>query len=388
MKISFGLIWRSFFLLLFYSSNILCKSAQDGFKQQTKNLSDFVVKCVDERFKGGRGLADLSGKTAIDFCKNIEKGALSFGLDLNFEPATEGIAFLNKKFCGFNRITGCLICSIDIDEKKYGFETEINLSGGDGCIESAQDGKITINVPLEAVFRKSGNQVSLIDCTEFCNCKACLQDNNFYKVIEYPCLYQKESGPCGYYSINNILLAYTGLISKDKLLNDIEFNDFYSKLVEYNCGKNKISNIEIANIIRNKVTELCQPNVFISVAKMNNDFIISNSDIMTFGSTGGNATDRILDFRNNGTPQYIILGTADKDQVSHAKNLNLNWDNTNERLNCVENHWLVMTIEWQDPSQPGNCPVIIRVFDSSGPKDNRFAELIHWYYQVFVHSEI
>jgi hypothetical protein len=162
---------------------------------------------------------------------------------------------------------------------------------------------------------------------------------------------------------------------------------FYNNLVGFNNGKTgSVANNEISKIINKRLKNLCKNNVMISVENINMFNSISDEKIITFGGRNY-PQDRIADFQINGTPQYLIVGTGSKSsQLVSINGLSLNWDNSFDRHLCVKEHWIVLKIEWKDKSRPGNCPVILTIFDSSGPKDNRFAKLIHWYYYVFTHT--
>lgn len=382
-------------LYVFIASFLVTSSfllfTQDGLKGQTKVLSDFVGGYIDQIFATGSrdiNIADLSSQ--------LQRKAEGLGLDLNFRADKPN----NKSyiFNGFNRITNGKVCKVIINnffvnDRCKSCEISVEFDpNGDGCIKSAQDGSLILNKPIETVFEKNNDNVSIVDLQKFN-----FNNKDIYKVIQYPSLCQiKQDGvfdgdenSCGYYAINNILMAYTGQTKVDQLLNRKNFGAFYNNLVSFNNGKTgSVANNEISKIIDKKLKNLCKNNVMISVENINIFNSISDQKIITFGAANF-SQDRIADFQFNGTPQYLIVGTGSKsNQLVGINGLNLNWDNSFDRLLCVKEHWIVLKIEWKDKSRPGNCPVILSVFDSSGPKDNRFAKLIHWYYYVFTHTKV
>lgn len=352
--------------------------AQNGVEIQTDALSNFVGSYLDASH-----VSCLNCIDSYHLSKQIQEKAVNLGFDLIFKVEKE-----NDKqyvFSGLNRITGSQICSITITEKKSSFDYNVNLDlGNDGCIKDAQSGSLFVNRPLEVVFAKNSDHVDIVDAKNFI-----CSDKNIYKVIRYPGLFQGSSGPCGYYALNNILMAYFGLTKVDQLLDRPKFEPFFASLIGYNLGKiDSVSNNEMYKIIKNNLKELDKSNIVISVEKINDLNCLRYEKLMTFGSKDLLGSDIIRDFQINGNAQYLIVNTGQEksDQSVSINGLTLNWDNSYDRLYCLENHWIVLKIEWQDPSKPGSCPVILSIFDSSGPRDNRFATLIHWYYYVFVHS--
>ena len=210
-----------------------------------------------------------------------------------------------------------------------------------------------------------------------------------YKVREYPCLFQGVSGPCGYFSLYNLLSFYeNSFMGKNSIMLDRAFFDEVYKNWEkyvYN-GRIKrpmaysVSSRELIRLIKNKVRKLNKKNVMVVYGDVDS---FSYNRVATMD--GRSLKERIRDFRQNGTPQYLIIKTSGKKSI---KGVTFEWDDSLGRCSCLQNHWITLKIEWKDPSRPQKCPVLLSVADSGRVLDNRFTATIHWYYHLFVNHKI
>lgn len=367
---------KNLLVLAFFASfvNFEAVFAKDGISEQTDCLFKFVKDYSYNSFSSDSGFIDEA-----DLCKKLSAKAREIGLDMVFGQSKNG----NKlNLCGFSAVGNCQVCDVVIEEQEGSFKVEIRLNpNGSGCIKDAENGNLSVDKPIEKVFVKNGDRVDIAGSDRFA-----YGDKNIYKVIQYPCIHQETEGPCGYYALGNLLKAVRGEVLPGQLLNWAEFDGFYKRLKALNCDLKSMTNGNMREIIKSDLLELNKDNVMISVEMINRRNKIEASKVYTFASQMS-VKEKIRDFQVNGITQYLIIGTGSKKENSSINGLSLNWDNSLEKLNCVEDHWLALKIEWANPSRPGKCPVILSVFDSSGPKDNRFATLIHWYYYLFAHTK-
>ncbi|MFC1842680.1 hypothetical protein ACFLYU_03425 [Candidatus Dependentiae bacterium] len=343
----------------------------NGLRLQGEKLADVVTDYLKVNQQTGIKVSDLR--------REMQQEAAKHDLDLCFECDERNVCSGKEyNFSGIHTLTGSKICDICVNKRNDGSSAvSVGLDpNNDGCIKAAEDEKLHVGQSLETVFMKSGRNLYIAEAADLVGA-----DKNVYKIIQKPSLYQEVSGPCGYYALNNLLKECTGNTSCSCLLNRAEFDQFYDEVRGYNEYKLAVSNIAMRDIIENKLTQLCKKNVMVSVEDINHYNILHERNVITFG--GGTAMDRVKDFQENGTPQYIVASTSERGSIP---GLRLYWDNIDDRLYSTDNHWLAIKIEWADENRPGKCPVHITVFDSSGPKDNRFSAIVHWYYYVFAHS--
>jgi len=267
----------------------------------------------------------------------------------------------------------------------------VRVPAGDGDIKNTQTGKFCKNRTLETVFRYTPNFGAIYEGK---NSDFQRQDKNVYKVRALPCLLQKDSGPCGWYSVFHVSQMCLGR----NLLDRDAFNRSFGNLDrEFKNASSKSSSTP------SSATDTMQQYISAYMKHLNNkNFVIAsggqeaNQTITTkyqydgYGNLLGRTKktscrfiDRVKEFQRKGTTQHLIIKT---DADPTIPGVRLGWDNRNDRLNCLPQHGLALKIEWQNPRRPGQCPAILSVADSGSPKDNRYIRLIHWYYHKFVHA--
>jgi len=345
----------------------------DGFEHQVDVLSDSVKNFLSKNIK-----ADQLDSLALSGVVQQEVDALGLNLKVGCTKKISDSEAEYSLSC-FNNLTNASICNVDVSRSgngSYKIRTSMNPNN-DGCIKDSDDGKLIVCEPVEAVFVKSGKTISEGTDLDFCT-----GDENVYKIIQKPSLWQMVNGPCGYYALYNALSMYNGQDSCKNLLDRVKFEENFA-IWKAHIGNEALSNYDVKDLVEKKVSELCKSNVIITVSDINSQNRMLESETFCFG--GSTIDERIKDFQENGTEQYIILGTG---TASKIKGIRFNWENFNGRHACVENHWVAIKIEWKDKSKPGKCPVIMTVADSSGTKDDRYAAPLHWYYQVFVNGSV
>jgi len=269
-----------------------------------------------------------------------------------------------------------LFAQFPISGMYYRINQNINPNA-DGCIKNVETGKYCQHKTLEATFKFEKNNRKITN-PYFSN-----QDKNAYKVRVLPCLRQPISGPCGFYSVFHLvqLLKGQSLLSRQALNNLYRGNSAYQRSINY--GESSRSN-EMQKVAMKHFT--------------NKNFIIAKNGREAnqktlirydgYGREIGRETsdgflDRVKEFQRNGTTQYLVISC---EKNATIPGIRLDWDNKNDRLNSLHNHWIAIKIEWVNKQKPGKCPVIISVAESGSPKDLRYARIIHWYYHKFVHA--
>ena len=240
----------------------------------------------------------------------------------------------------------------------YGFYANFtNDENQDGVIKSALSNRCSDQI-LSKNFIKRDNTIS-----ESKNLDVA-QGRHTYTVQSMPCLKQIQDGPCGFYSIFHLSQMHhnKNLLDRQKLTNE------FRREIYYNTSKTK----SMYNYIEQH-TPYFNPT--------ENFTIISNKKSNIMPGERDNLPILIRKFQTEGTPQYLVVHTNCNTPIS---DITLSWDNRNDRLACIENHWIAVKIEWQ--GREGQSPVIISIADSGSSKDNRFTYLAHWFYHKFVHE--
>ena len=250
--------------------------------------------------------------------------------------------------------------------------------GKDGCIVNARESgswvaRMCEGISLESNFVKRDGVVQEIGPLD------ASQGRNAYRVKALPCLRQPKSGPCGFYSLFHLSQMY-----KDQTLLDRDtFEDSFHDIYKY-CDASGSGDMQ--KYVTRHMKYFTKENFTIaSGGKESNRKIIILTDGWGREIRRKEMRDeflyRVKEFQRNGTAQYLVIGT---DVDVTILDVTLDWDNKNDRLHCIPNHWIALKIEWQ--GLPGQSPVILSVADSGSSKDLRYAELIHWYYHKFVHA--
>ncbi|MFC1841616.1 hypothetical protein ACFLYA_00930 [Candidatus Dependentiae bacterium] len=371
----FQKIAKRLFISLIFA--LLIKSqayAVDGMREQVERLSGVVSKYLEN--KAARGELHIP-----NLRQKVQAEAHALGWDMEFKCSQKDICS-GKKYTlhGSHVLSQADVCKIVVkesNERSYTVSAKIDPNH-DGCIKNSEDGNLHLAEALEEIFVKIGDNVTIGSARDFI-----MGNKNVYKVIQHPSLMQPYDGPCGYYALFNILKLLTGTVLPSQLLDRYSFEPLFYDWKQYNNGNIAVSNIAMKGLIENKIPELCKRNVMVSCEDVNAANRLHEKSVITFG--GGSVEERIRDFQQNGIPQYLIVGTNER-QNTGINGLNLLWSDIDNRLACTENHWLVIKIEWQNSCIPGRCPVIVTVMDSGGARDNRYATTIHWYYYLFAHS--
>jgi len=371
--------------------------AENGMLQQSEHLIDVTASFLRlekeqrqiylrKKYDVGDVPSSLDEMLVLILEKEVQFLGANIGVYCDVTATTFGKEY---KFRICNELSGETICGIDVKDGKKG---SFSLSGyidpnSDGCMQCSATGKLCVCKPLESVFVMNGINIEEGEEEDFS-----YGDKNVYKVREFPSLRQKVKGPCGHYALFNLLSMAENSKKMSRvdcdcsfMLDRERFEFFLSQWVQelinirgYVSSSRAISNLEIKKLIKRCVESLYKENVMISFSDINN---LDERDANTF--TSGSIKERIRDFRENGTPQYFIFSSSDRKRVKGVK---LRWDDRMGRKACLDNHWLAMKIEWSEEAQ--KSPVIISVADSGAIKDNRYAAMIHWYYQVFVQNRM
>jgi len=289
-----------------------------------------------------------------------ENCARAMGLNLNFNYTGNGSQYTLR-----GRFNNRVVCTINVTRRGNSWTVNGNMRPSDGCIKNAQTGNLCIGRGLETVFVKNGNTIR-----EGNNANFNTNSRNVYKVRAEAGLHQPHSGPCGFYSIFHLSQLKSGA----SLLDRHTFERIFDHNVRH-CDTSASNHMR--QFIQQRIRNLNAPNVMISSVRINQ----ANGYVSSFGRN--NLQGHIRDFQRNGTSQYIIAST---DENSGIRGLRLNWDNRNDRLSCLANHWIALKISWSDRNRSGRCPIEISVVDSGGVKDNRYTALVHWYYNLFTHA--
>ena len=373
--------------------------------------SFFVVSSVfgmriqaDKLFYTALEESKKDGTTIQDLKKVLKKEIVNLGSNLEVIGWEDGNSYTQTfNLAIFNKLSGQTIGEFKVVKSGGNLCVERFLEANkDGCIISSIDKKLEIGRAKEAYFmmNKTGRKISQATIEDFV--KANKNDQYFYRdgqhakaskhvyaIRSIPSLQQPVSGPCGYYATFNILRLFRhhkkflGISSYDFMMNRSLFEKTFLNRWENYIGKNSLSNEDIVKIFQNKV--------FYNIEGLKTSFTISGLGLNEFNDRkistldGRSLTDKIKDFRTKGTSQYLIIGT-DSPNDKKIWGIDFSWDDRNNRRACIKNHWLAVKIEWM--GKPQTSPIMISVADSGGPKDNRFAALIHWYYYIFTHLDL
>jgi len=390
---------RLFLILLAYSYVFVPNlRAKDGMSQQNQHLISAVTAFLRLRKKQRQrylrqkyNIKNMPSSLKTILVLILEKEARCFGPNIGVNCSIES-SFSGKlyKMSIFNKVSKAIICSINVKLSKRGaFNSHGRVNpNSDGCLQCSVTGKLCVCKPLESVFVMCGKNVKEGSSRDFSNGG----NKNVYKVREVPCVRQKRSGPCGYYSLFNLLCMFENSRKMKSshcdygfMLDRKRFESFFSEWEQnvknmrgWFSSTDALSNREMKRLIESGAKSLHKKNVMISFCDINN---LDNRKANTFAY--GSIKGRIKDFRTKGTPQYIIFSSSSSKNV---KGINLCWDDRRGRKACLGNHWIAMKIEWAGREQ--KSPVIISVADSGMTRDNRYAAMIHWYYQTFVQSRV
>jgi len=353
--------------------------------------SQRMINAVTSYFNG-YGVSGYSSRSLANALRNIiKKESQCFGPSLNVTYKIND-DYLSQLFTFrvFHNLSKDPVCIITVNKKHNSYQTSFQINPNcDGCLISSDDDKLYIGKKLEAIFVMEkgweGKRIKIGNVHDFRR-----KSKYVYKVCQLPCVNQKEEGVCGFGSLCNILhlKEHHGYVENyDFMLNRSSFECNLADWERYIYGRRRgsrndgLSNVELKRLINNKVHQLCHRNVILSFFDVDDN--IDNWHYRKYNtfSSGGSMRDRIKDFQRNGTPQYIIASTSIKKRMRSVK---LDWDDRSDRLSCLPNHWIALKIEWKGISM--NSPVILTVVDSGGPRDNRYAALIHWYYKLFAHG--
>ena len=375
--------------------------AEDGMTKQNEHLVDSVSSVLRLRKKqrqtyikqkyGVRDVPEsLGDKLALVLEQEVKSLGSNICVDCDVEPMGDEHMY-RLKIC--NERSGNAICGIDVKPDNGTFSSSGYINPyNDGCVQSSVTGKLHVCKPLESVFVANGKNIVEGKEDDFVS-----GDRNVYKVRQFPGLWQEVSGPCGYYALFHLDRMIKSMdangnlldLSGNQLFDRAEYENFFCQcsqelphIRKRNSSEIALSNREMKKLIKRRIKSLHKENVAISFSEINH---LEPSYSNTF--TDGMLTARIQDFRNNGTPQYLVIGSGEKSKnVKNIKGLKLCWDDRLGRKSCLSGHWFAMSIAWA--GKPQKSPVIITLADSGMIRDSRYASIIHWYYQVFVQNKV
>ncbi|MFC1842808.1 hypothetical protein ACFLYU_04075 [Candidatus Dependentiae bacterium] len=375
-------------LLMVFSIKPLTVSLE-GLTEQTRQLTETVSSCISQHNNG----QDLDTTLLTN---KVQEKSDDLGLSLEFAlcknehvpkaPVVENNLQVQDhaqdyKLSGTCRCTGLDICDISIEKSpigEYACSTDLDFNK-DGCMINNEDGSLSVADKLESVFIMSGNSMKEGTSADFDTGGA-----NVYKIKMLPSLHQKLNGPCGYYALFNLLNMYNGKKSPTELLDRKQYETLFKEWKAYCKDLWVISNYDLRDLIMHKIPDLHKENVAISCCDINYTDEFDPKYVFTFGKDKHSIVQRVQDFRENGTPQYLIVGT-NRETRKDIPSVNIQWDDYRGRRACPTGHWIAIKLEWA--GKKGESPVIVSVSDSSGAQDNRFTAIIHWYYYMFAHKD-
>ena len=335
-------------------------------------------------------VSQLQGMNNLNFRLNAENQAITGAVrsgnplaSLKRVAASFGSCDARVRTGGFevfNTNTNDAVCTIN-GSRRGGYQWQFHLNR-DNCLVSGDNERLHVGRSLETVFVKRNNTVNEGNNANFNN-----GSRNVYKVIERPSLYQGFDGPCGYYSGLNVFRS-KGNLQQGRQYYDANING-WERLVGVNPQAGLYGD-DIEKLLKRLLRGVDKSNV--SIASFDVDASNHEVDHQVITLDGKPFRDKIKAFRQ-GTSQYIVISTKKehRNSIWDKKNLrcmNLNWDDRYNRKACLGKHWLVIKLSWKNRNRAMACPAKIEVFDSGLIRDNRFAARIHWYYYLFVCSDI
>jgi len=349
----------------------------DGMSTQVREISQTVSDFIGEERQGESfDIASLTNK--------VQTKSDQLGLNLDFQLDQEINSSQGFELSGACKATGEKICNVSINKTSAGFYSNGAYLDpyNDACIIDYEDRSLRVAETIESVFVYDGNKIKEGTAQEFCDGGPCV-----YKVRTIPSLFQRVSGPCGYYALFNLGKLYYGKTQAGEQLNRDEFEELFAQWKKYTQNQSALGVSSLDRLIENRVAgpDLCKDNVFVMLCSMSKKCPFYDADFAFFGindkAAGNNSLDkRINDFHVNGTPQYFLMGTGP--EIHSIPGITLEWGH----CTCLDDHWFAIKIEWSGLA--GKSPVIITVADSSGPQDNRFAALIHWCNRKFAYKDV